>query len=170
MRQIQEQKRAVCKSSPRPIISGATETVSNAIDTPSFLHHHGDRYNLKQDCRRALDARLMTSGPMRKLSTPNASFLRWKSLLVHTHRLLVAPTPVLRQVPQTRSLAQVRSDPFSDLWFTPSPPACGPADELLNPSGELFRNGGDHKPPDERILKLGKSEQTRLLYQNNVKV
>jgi hypothetical protein len=98
------------------------------------------------------------TGQMRKLSTPNASFLRWKSLIIHTHRLLVAPTPALRQLPQTRSLAQVRSELFSDLWFTPSSPARGPADELLNPSGGPAGDGGDHKPPDERILKLGKSE------------
>jgi hypothetical protein len=103
----------------------------------------------------------MTSGPMRKLSTPSASFLRWKTFILHTHRLLVAPT--LRQRPQSRSLAQVRPEPFSELWFTPSSPWRGPADELLSPSPGLAGNGSDHKPPDERILKLGKSTRvTRL--------
>jgi hypothetical protein len=103
------------------------------------------------------------TGQMRKLSTPNASFLRWKSLIIHTHRLLVAPTPALRQLPQIRNLAQVRSEPFSELRFTPSPPARGLADELLNPSGGPARDGRDHKPPDERILKLGKSECSAVL-------
>lgn len=97
----------------------------------------------------------MSFGPMRKLSSPSASFLRWKSLIIHTHSLIVAPTPALRQLPQSRNLAQVRSEPFSELWFTPSSPGRGPADELLGPPAG---NGSDHKPPDERTLKLGKSE------------
>lgn len=105
----------------------------------------------------------MTSGLMRTISTPNTSFLRWKSFLVHTHRLLVAPVPALRQRPQSRSLAQVRPEPFSELWFAPSSPSRGPADELLGPSTGLAADGGDHKPPDERILKLGKSEFATIL-------
>jgi hypothetical protein len=97
----------------------------------------------------------MIAGQMRKLSTPTTSFLRWKTVILHTHRLLVAPT--LRQRPQVRNLAQVRPEPFSELWFTSSSPSRGPADELLDPSNGLTGNGSDHKPPDERILKLGKS-------------
>jgi hypothetical protein len=104
----------------------------------------------------------MTSGRVRTISTPNTSFLRWKSFLVHTHRLLVAPVPALRQRPQSRSLAQVRPEPFSELWFTPSSPSRGPADELLGPSTGPATDGSDHKPPDERILKLGKSECATL--------
>ena len=99
----------------------------------------------------------MTTDSIRKLSSPLSSPLRWKSLVLHTNRLILQGTsaaiPSLRQTLPSRNLAQVRPEPLSELWFTSSFPNRGPADELLDPNGI----GNDHKPPDERILKLGKS-------------
>jgi hypothetical protein len=61
----------------------------------------------------------------------------------------------LRQVFPKRHLAQVRPEPISDVWFTAASPRRGPADELL----ETKKPGidDDHKPPDERLIRLGKS-------------
>jgi hypothetical protein len=53
---------------------------------------------------------------------------------------------------QTRGLANVRDHReynSSELWFTPAKPHLLPA--------EGPGSGLDHKPPDERTLKLGKS-------------
>lgn len=98
---------------------------------------------------------------MRKLSTPASSFFRWKSFVVNSHRLIAQapPTAALQQFLPARHLAQVRTDPLSELWFTPSSPRKSPADDLLGSQG----NGCDHKPPDERTLRLGKSEQYSLV-------
>ncbi|KAK5050067.1 hypothetical protein LTR84_004187 [Exophiala bonariae] len=62
-----------------------------------------------------------------------------------------------RQVLSKRYLAQVRPEPLSELWFTSSSPRSGPEDELLGSSP--LRSGGaeDHQPPDERLIKLGKT-------------
>jgi hypothetical protein len=94
---------------------------------------------------------------MRKLSTPASSFFRWKSFVVNTHRLIVRRPPVtsLQQLLPSRHLAQVRTDPLSELWFTPSSPRRSLSEDLLGHPG----NESDHKPPDERTLRLGKSEQ-----------
>ncbi len=89
---------------------------------------------------------------MRKLSTATSSFLRWKSFVIGAHRLIVRGPRITSFLP-SRSLAQVRSEPFSELWFTPSSPGRTPADDLLGFPG----NGHDHKPPDERTVRLGKS-------------
>ena len=103
-----------------------------------------------------------TLGSMRKLRTPNApsSLLSGRSFVLNTHRQLFEhePTLSLQALLPSRSLAQVRQEPFSDLWFTPSRPARSPADDLLGNNGRP--GNGDHRPPDERTLKLGKS----LLY------
>jgi len=93
---------------------------------------------------------------MRKLSTPALSFFRWRSFVLNTDRVVQRAPPVViphKSLP-SRHLAQVRTEPLSEVWFTSSSPKRSPADDLLGSPG----NGGDHKPPDERILRLGKSE------------
>ena len=92
---------------------------------------------------------------MRPFSNPLARSLRWKSFANNTHRFVVRsrrPSSIQPAIP-SRSLAQVRLEPFSEVWFTASWPAKSLADDLLGPQGE----GHDHKPPDERTLRLGKS-------------
>jgi hypothetical protein len=108
-------------------------------------------------CINASVVEKLTIASMRKLSTPVSSFFRWKSFAVNTHRSIAKglPTAALQQFLPARHLAQVRTDPLLEVWFTPSSPSKSPADDLLGSSG----NGCDHKPPDERTLRLGKSEQ-----------
>jgi hypothetical protein len=108
-------------------------------------------------CINASVVEKLTIASMRKLSTPVSSFFRWKSFAVNTHRLIAKglPTAALQQFLPARHLAQVRTDPLLEVWFTPSSPSKSPADDLLGSPG----NGCDHKPPDERTLRLGKSEQ-----------
>ena len=108
-------------------------------------------------CINAFVVEKLTIASMRKLSTPVSSFFRWKSFVVNTHRLLAEgpPTVALQQFLPARHLAQVRTDPLLGVWFTPSSPSKSPADDLLGSPG----HGCDHKPPDERTLRLGKSEQ-----------
>ena len=104
----------------------------------------------------------MTHGSMRKLLTPSSSSLRcWKNFLLNPQRIIVKDTPILfsRQILPARGLAQVRPEPLSELWFTPSSPVRSPADDLPGGSPQ-GGNGKDHKPPDERTLKLGKSVQS----------
>ncbi len=105
-----------------------------------------------------------TLGSMRKLPTPSTSIslLSGRSFILNPHRQLREHEPALalQALLLSRSLAQVRQEPFSDLWFTPSRPARSPADDLLGNNGRP--GSGDHRPPDERTLKLGKS----LLYRN----
>jgi len=105
----------------------------------------------------------MTIGQMRTVwSTSPAALPRWKRLLL----ILTRPNPSLSSL-SIRSLAQVRSEPLSELWFTAAVPAnaarrppsdldCGPfvRSESINGGPS---NRGDHKPPDERTLKLGQS-------------
>jgi len=94
---------------------------------------------------------------MRKPVAASSSSFRWRSLVLHTHRLLVRRSPAsFRQTLFRRTLAQVRPEPWSELWFTASLPGRSPADELLRQAG----SGNDHKPPDERTIKLGKSTST----------
>lgn len=62
-----------------------------------------------------------------------------------------------RQVLPKRHLAQVRPEPLSELWFTSSSPRSSPEDELLGSSTLRPTGSQDHKPPDERLIKLGKS-------------
>lgn len=62
-----------------------------------------------------------------------------------------------RQVLPKRHLAQVRSEPLSELWFTSSSPSSSPEDELLGSSTLRPTGSQDHKPPDESLIKLGKS-------------
>src|SRR2546421_318410 len=93
---------------------------------------------------------------MRKLSTPALSFFRWRSFVLNTDRVVQRAPPVViphKSLP-SRHLAQVRTEPLSEVWFTSSSPKRSPADDLLGSPG----NGGDHKPPDERTLRLGKSK------------
>lgn len=111
----------------------------------------------------------MTTGQMRTVwTTSPAALPRWKRLL----RILTRPNPSLSSLSSLsslpiRSLAQVRSEPFSELWFTAAVPAtaarrppsdlqCGPFVRSESIHGGPS-NGGDHKPPDERTLKLGQS-------------
>ncbi|KAL1885522.1 hypothetical protein Plec18167_001016 [Paecilomyces lecythidis] len=55
------------------------------------------------------------------------------------------------------NLAQLRIGPAEELWFTPS------SSHLFSPTGSHAFDGpnghanGDHRPPDERIIKLGKT-------------
>jgi hypothetical protein len=109
-------------------------------------------------CANAFAVEKLTVASMRKLSAPASSFFRWKSFVVNTHRLIVRGPhiPALQQLLPSRHLAQVRTEPLSEVWFTPASPRRSPADDLLGYPG----NGSDHKPPDDRILKLGKSEQS----------
>ncbi|ERF73159.1 hypothetical protein EPUS_03000 [Endocarpon pusillum Z07020] len=99
---------------------------------------------------------------MRKLLIPNTptSLLSGRSFVLNTRWQLFEhePTLTLQALLPSRSLAQVRQEPFSDLWFTPSRPARSPADDLLGNNGRP--GNGDHRPPDERTLKLGKTLRT----------
>lgn len=99
---------------------------------------------------------------MRTVSTFSpAAISRWKRLL----QILSRPSP------SSRTLAQVRSEPFSELWFTAAAPArvsakTTSADGLLYLDGQIQGNGvpgGDHKPPDERTVKLGQSMKFRIV-------
>lgn len=105
----------------------------------------------------------MRIAQMRTVSTASpAALSRWKRLF----RLLSRPgaNPF---VPTSRNLAQVRSESFSELWFTAAVPAKVSTGTNYNiESGPFVRsegissiggNGNDHKPPDERTVKLGKS-------------
>ena len=105
----------------------------------------------------------MTSKPMRKLQSaahcPSAA--SWTSRhelrvrIFCRHKSSAAGSHPLRQVPPRRYLAQVRPEPISEVWFTAASPRFGPADELLGPPPG---NNADHQPPNERLLKLGKSK------------
>jgi hypothetical protein len=110
----------------------------------------------------------MTSRPMRKL--PRVALrlspaYRWpckpasiRGLQTRRHKSAITGSHALRQISPKRYLAQVRPEPISEVWFTASFPRSGPADELLGSSSSGGPNGpDDHKPPDERLLKLGKS-------------
>src|ERR1700761_4202030 len=114
----------------------------------------------------------MTSGPMRNLPiAPKCAALasRWAPtrpfrLYVQRRSRSSSPgSPNLRQVLPKRHLAQVRLEPITEVWFTAAPPRCGPAEDLLGP--QRPGDNGDHKPPDERLIKLGKS--TRGLYKQS---
>lgn len=98
---------------------------------------------------------------MRRSLRPSSSLHRWKSFVFDTRCLIVesGQFPILHQTLPSRHLAQVRAEPASELWFNPSIPLRSPADDLLGTPGD----GKDHKPPDERTLKLGKSEPIHLL-------
>ncbi|EXJ91502.1 hypothetical protein A1O3_00050 [Capronia epimyces CBS 606.96] len=112
----------------------------------------------------------MISRPMRKLAAaapcPSAAS-RWthnppiRACVLHRSRSTTAASQPFRQVFPKRHLAQVRPEPISEVWFTASSPRISPADELLGP--QTPGNGGgaqDHQPPDERLLKLGKTLRT----------
>lgn len=108
----------------------------------------------------------MTVTPMRPLSTISTAALSpWKRLL----RIFGSrPDQNLSLLP-IRTLAQVRSESLSELWFTAAVPAgstprtqaqqelgAGPFVRLDGINGGGLP-GGDQKPPDERTMKLGKS-------------
>ncbi|EXJ93711.1 hypothetical protein A1O1_02104 [Capronia coronata CBS 617.96] len=109
--------------------------------------------------------------PMRKLPTaaprPTPA-LPWTHnppirarVLGHRLRSTTAANQYLRQVFPKRHLAQVRPEPISEVWFTASSPRIGPADELLGPPTPGNSNEKqDHPPPDERLLRLGKTLRT----------
>jgi hypothetical protein len=108
----------------------------------------------------------MTSRPMSKLSTAaacsSASATRLISPPVRTTisrrcKSTTTGNTLPRQVLSRRHLAQVRPEPISELWFTSSFPRTGPEDELLGSSTSRPGGAQDHKPPDERLIKLGKS-------------
>ena len=85
---------------------------------------------------------------------------QWRSPTPLTHRLLNLedlPTP-RAQGSSRRTLAQVRPEPIGELWFTSSAPSRSPADDILNSQPPCPPK--DHKPPDERTLKLGKTLRT----------
>lgn len=107
----------------------------------------------------------MTAAQMRTVSTSSpAAISRWKRLL----QILSRPNPGF----PSRTLAQVRSESFSELWFTAAAPARVSARTALTDGpfvrldGQTQGNGlpgGDHKPPDERTVKLGQSMRLCLL-------
>lgn len=112
----------------------------------------------------------MTSRPMRKLLGPapyQSSVSRWtctspiKAQIPRRCRSTTSGSSSLRPVLSKRHLAQVRPEPISELWFTASSPRVGPADELLGKPPSGGNGGQDHKPPDQRLLKLGKSTPTQ---------
>lgn len=147
--------------SKQSYVIGAEQNSSKSIKT--FLRSFWVSLSCRQVplivyslCINASIVEKLTIASMRKLSKPALSF-RWKSFVVNTHRLIAQapPTAALQQFLPARHLAQVRTDPLSELWFTPSSPGKSPADDLLGSQG----SGCDHKPPDERTLRLGKSEQ-----------
>lgn len=95
---------------------------------------------------------------MRTVSTFSpAAISRWKRLI----QILSQPNT------SSRTLAQVRSEPFSELWFTAASPsrigARTPAEEILRSNEGNGTPGGDHKPPDERTVKLGQSKRSRII-------
>ncbi|KAK5071693.1 hypothetical protein LTR51_006174 [Lithohypha guttulata] len=111
----------------------------------------------------------MTVTPMRPLSTISTAALSpWKRLL----RIFGSrPDQNLSLLP-IRTLAQVRSESLSELWFTAAVPAgstprtqaqqelgAGPFVRLDGINGGRSP-GGDQKPPDERTMKLGKTLRT----------
>ncbi|KIV92698.1 hypothetical protein PV10_03970 [Exophiala mesophila] len=115
----------------------------------------------------------MTFRPMRKLPpTTTAAGFPARCGLVNRqitgnfvqqrHRATSASSNIYpRQVLTKRHLAQVRPEPISELWFTSSSPRLGPADDLLgNTEGPVGNGNNDHKPPDERLIKLGKTLRT----------
>ncbi|KIW13778.1 hypothetical protein PV08_08969 [Exophiala spinifera] len=105
----------------------------------------------------------MTSKVMRKLpkATTRSSVSSWTGRPSSPspgrcrHKSTSAGNSAPRQILPRRYLAQVRPEPLSELWFTASSPRFGPADELLGPPTP--GKDCDHQPPDERLLKLGKS-------------
>ncbi|KAL2393936.1 hypothetical protein ABEF93_000736 [Exophiala dermatitidis] len=115
----------------------------------------------------------MTSRPVRKLRTaaprPSSSLAsRWAALHppvrtggLSRSRSTTTPGPSPRQVLSKRHLAQVRPEPISEVWFTSSCPKPSPADDLLGPSTPGNNKGAqDHQPPDERLVRLGKTLRT----------
>lgn len=143
----------------KPYVIGAEQRVraSKVPCTASSLGRSVDTVLLESlsRCTDAFAGKKLIIASMRELSTPASSFLRWKSLVVNTHRLFPKRSPITnqQQLLLSRSLAQVRPEPPLEVWFTPSTPWRSPADDLLGSPG----NGKDHKPPDERTLRLGKS-------------
>lgn len=90
----------------------------------------------------------MTAGLMRKVATSN---------LTRAHVVVprTSPPVLYAALKQThRGLANIRDTDriFSEAWFSSSVPRLSAAE-----SG--FNNTNDAKPPDERTLKLGKSEE-----------
>lgn len=105
----------------------------------------------------------MRTAQMRTVSTTSpAAISRWKRLFRILSRPGANPFALA-----SRSLAQVRSEPFSELWFTAAVPAkVSTGTNYDVQSGPFVRSEGitgiggnrsDHKPPDERTVKLGKS-------------
>lgn len=155
-------------SNQRAQSSGSTSVVHNRIYPTSIVV--ADRSTSPAHRSTSIDKHAkdtqMTTGQMRTVwTTSPAALPRWKRLL----RILTRPNPSLSSLSSLpiRSLAQVRSEPFSELWFT----AAVPADAARRPPSDLEggpfvrsesinggpSNGRDHKPPDERTLKLGQS-------------
>ena len=89
------------------------------------------------------------------LSLPHRLQFPWHNPLPLTHSLAIDG---LQPNPPRRNLAQVRQEPLGELWFTSSHPTRSPADDVLNPPNPGPPN--DHKPPDERTIKLGKTLRT----------
>ena len=89
------------------------------------------------------------------LSLPHRLRFTWRNPLPLTHLLDIDGLP---GNPPRRNLAQVRPEPLEELWFTSSNPTRSPADDILNPPNAGPFN--DHKPPDERTIKLGKTLRT----------
>ena len=125
-------------------------------------------FNRHSNSSNNASASQMTSRPMSKLSTAaacsSASAARLISPPVRTAaaglaqrcKSTTAGSGPPRQVLPRRSLAQVRPEPISEIWFTSSYPRSSSQDDLL---GNASRPGDvqDNKPPDERLIKLGKS-------------
>lgn len=104
--------------------------------------------------------------------TTNRPFSTWRSIVLTTQALLVhdslASKVATNKITSNRTLAQVRPEPLSELWFTASFPAKSDIEytdgHLSSVSlSEKSGSGKDHKPLDERTLKLGKSASFSIL-------
>lgn len=104
---------------------------------------------------------------MRTVSTISpATPSPWKRLL----QLIQSRPGRTTSLPSIRNLAQVRSEPISELWFTAAVPAATTVQSQAQHDkgfGPFVRSdgmqlggspNGDRKPPDERTVKLGKSQ------------
>ncbi|PGH13762.1 hypothetical protein AJ79_03461 [Helicocarpus griseus UAMH5409] len=94
-----------------------------------------------------------------------SSHLRRNTILHSQPRLLYGPQEGLlcSQTANTqasrRYLAQIRHDPATEICFTGKSPVCfsGSNSQRWGMGPGNGNGNGDHKPPDERILKLGKT-------------
>lgn len=102
----------------------------------------------------------MTGVPLRKISAPLPTSVVRRALQLQQWR---SPTQFLLHSPPVRSLAQVRPEPLTDLWFTSSAPRSKPTDPRdVLPDTPTPGSGHDPSPPppSERTLAIGRTLRT----------